>query len=87
MDENNHFQFIDPFHAETSSNNPIRYALIIRSNQIVKTLHTLFLRKAITTEQYEKMMYYNQTTICNINYLYFMPEISHVGFFLSLSLI
>ena len=54
VDENNHFQFIGSFHAETSSNNPIRYALITRSNQIVKTLHTLFLRKAITTEQYEK---------------------------------
>ena len=83
VDENNHFQFIGSFHSETSSNNPIRYTLITNSNQIVKTLHTLFFRKAITTEQYEKMMYYNQTTICNINRLYFIPEIRHVSFFLS----
>ena len=88
VDENNHFQFVGPFHAETLSNNPIRCALVTRSDQIIETLHTLFLRKAITTEQYEKMMYYNQTTICNINHLYFIPaEIRHVSFFLSLSLL
>ncbi|CAF4069102.1 unnamed protein product [Rotaria sp. Silwood2] len=61
----------------SSSNNHVQHTLITMCNQVVKTLHTLFLRKAITTEQYEKMMYYNQTTICSVNHLYFIPEIRH----------
>ncbi|CAF2652304.1 unnamed protein product [Rotaria sp. Silwood2] len=74
MEDTKNFQLIGPFNLETLSDNHVQQTLITMSNQVVKTLHTLFLRKAIATEQYEKMMYYNQTTICNFNHLYFIPE-------------
>ncbi|CAF1428017.1 unnamed protein product [Adineta steineri] len=47
------------------------------SDEIVSTLHHLFLRKAITTEQYEQMMYFNQVPTHRFNKLYFIPEVCH----------
>ncbi|CAF1353966.1 unnamed protein product [Rotaria sordida] len=68
------FSLIGNMPLETS-NNQVQDDLTNMSNQIVETLHNLCLRNAITTEQYEKMMYYNQSTIFKMNKLYFVPEI------------
>ena len=56
-----------------TSNSHCEHVLKTMSEQIVSTLHQLFLRKAITIEQYEQMMYFNQVSTFRINKLYFIP--------------
>ena len=48
------------------------------SNLVVKTLHNLLYRRAITNEQYSNMMYYNQSIRFEVNKLDFIPKIRDV---------
>lgn len=63
-----------------SSNDHSERVLKTMSDQVVSTLHDLFIRKAITTEQYEKMMYFNQLSTFHVNKLYFIPKIHKVNY-------
>ena len=75
------FTLIRPLALQTS-NNRVQYILTNMSNEVVSTLHSLFLRRAITTEQYGQMMYYNQSTQFQVNQLGFIPELSRVSYFI-----
>jgi hypothetical protein len=74
------FSLIRQMDLETSDNSP-ENVLKMMSDQVVFTLHDLFLRKAITVEQYEQMMYYNQLSTFRVNQLYFVPVAHKVKLF------
>ena len=57
------------------------------TDQIVSTLHHLFIRRAITIQQYEQMMYFNQLSTFRVNELYFIPklyEVNSISLFLNI---
>ncbi|UJR12882.1 hypothetical protein I4U23_017056 [Adineta vaga] len=58
-----------------TSNNDCENILKAVNNDIISVLHHLCLQKAITTEQYEQMMYFSQAAAFQINELYFIPEV------------
>ena len=78
------FSFIGEMTSETSSNAATQQILIEMSNRVVKTLHRLLFRRAISNEQYSDMMYYNQSSRFEVNQLDFQPKICHVSMFFSL---
>ncbi|CAF1344572.1 unnamed protein product [Adineta steineri] len=77
MEQTGHFLFIGDITSETSAND-IKRILMNMSNLVVKTLHVLLYRRAITNEQYSDMMFYNQSIKFDVNKLDFIPKIRHV---------
>ena len=71
------FSLIGNINSNEAENNVKDYLKTI-SDRIVGTLHDLFLRKAITTEQYEQMMYGHQMSTFIIKELSFIPDINDV---------
>lgn len=62
-----------------SVNNDYQLILKTMTDQVVSTLHDLFLRNGITVQQYEQMMYFNQSSTFQVNKLYFIAELHEVN--------
>lgn len=72
MEETDSFLFVADMLSDTAPMDS-EHILTKMSNRVVRTLHILLFRRAITNEQYSAMMYYNQSLRFKVNQLDFIP--------------
>ena len=80
MEQTGNFSFVGDMLSDTSPTD-VEHILTKMSNLVVRTLHILLFRRAITNEQYSTMMYYNQSLRFNVNKLDFIPIMYDVSIF------
>ena len=80
MEQTGNFSFVGDMSSDTSPTDS-EHILTKMSNLVVRTLHILLFRRAITNEQYSAMMYYNQSLQYKVNRLDFIPIMYDVSIF------